>query len=265
MAEAAHAPGFVPGQAVVVRDAALLATYGRAFRKIGKSVVVVPLGTDVHAGHIALIRAAKSVLGAYVFVVFAGAEVPEVFAREAVDVVFYGDLKPGVRVDTGLDHLESADHIAAEVAYVLAAINATHATDAVLGEKDFEVLAATQRAVTELRMEVRLHAVPTVRMPDGLALSLRNAEVAEADREAALVLAAALTAGAHAGQRGGHTAAVEAARGVFTAAGVHPEYVEVRDYGFGVPEGDVDTRLLAAVNLGNSRLIDNVRLNSTGA
>ena len=114
-------------------------------------------------------------------------------------------------------------------------------------------------------MEVRLHAVPTVRMPDGLALSLRNTEVAEADREAALVLSAALTAGAHAGQRGGHTAAVEAARGVFAAAGVHPEYVEVRDYGFGVPEGDVDTRLLAAVNLGNSRLIDNVGLNSTGA
>ena len=130
MAEAVHAPGFVPGQAVVVRDAALLATYGRAFRKIGKSVVVVPLGTDVHAGHIALIRAAKSVLGAYVFVVFAGAEVPEVFAREAVDVVFYGDLKPGVRVDTGLDHLESADHIAAEVAYVLAAICLLYTSDA---------------------------------------------------------------------------------------------------------------------------------------
>ncbi len=265
MSQGVRTPGFVPGQAVVVRDAGLLATYGRAFRKIGKSVVVVPLGTDVHAGHIALIRAAKSVLGAYVFVVFAGAMVPEVFANEGVDVVFHGDLRPGVRVDTGLDHLESAEEVSREVAYIVAAINATHATDAVLGEKDFEVLAATQRAVTELRMEVRLHAVPTVRMPDGLAVSLRNAQVAEADREAALVLAAALTAGAHAGRNGGSAAAVEAARGVFEAAGVRPEYVEVRDFGFGVPEGDVDTRLLAAVKLGNSRLIDNVGLNSTGA
>ena len=39
---------FEPGRAVVVTDENLLATYGRAFRKIGKSVVVVPLGTGIH-------------------------------------------------------------------------------------------------------------------------------------------------------------------------------------------------------------------------
>ena len=50
---------FEPGQAVVVTDERMLATYGRAFRKIGKSVVVVPLGTDIHGGHVELIRAAK--------------------------------------------------------------------------------------------------------------------------------------------------------------------------------------------------------------
>ena len=72
---------FEPGQAVVVTDEALLATYGRAFRKIGKSVVVVPLGTDLHAGHVELIRAAKSLLGAYVVVTYSGAEVPDVDIR----------------------------------------------------------------------------------------------------------------------------------------------------------------------------------------
>ena len=83
---------FEPGQAVVVTEERMLATYGRAFRKIGKSVVVVPLGTDIHGGHVELIRAAKSLLGSYVVVTFSGKEVPEVFAREKVDVVFHGEL-----------------------------------------------------------------------------------------------------------------------------------------------------------------------------
>ena len=76
---------FEPGNAVVVRDEQLLATYGRAFRKIGKTIAVVPLGADVHAGHIELIRAAKSLLGAYVFVTYSGEEVPETFRNEGVD------------------------------------------------------------------------------------------------------------------------------------------------------------------------------------
>ena len=68
---------FTPGNAVVVTDPAQFATYGRAFRKTGKRVVLVPLGTGIHAGHIALIRAAKSLLGSIVMVTFGGEEVPE--------------------------------------------------------------------------------------------------------------------------------------------------------------------------------------------
>ena len=183
---------FEPGQAVVVTDEKLLATYGRAFRKIGKSVVVVPLGADIHGGHVELIRAAKSLLGSYVVVTFAGEEVPEVFAREKVDVVFHGALATSVRVDSGVEPLEDPQLTQAAVARILAAINSTHATDVVLGEKDFEVLVATQYAVSGLRMECKLHSVPTVRTPDGLALSNRNALVAVDKRDAALALSAAL-------------------------------------------------------------------------
>lgn len=248
---------FEPGKATVVTDEALLATYGRAFRKVGKSVVLVPLSTGVHAGHIELIRAAKSLLGAYVFVSFEGEEVPEVFAEEKVDVVFHGTLPTAARVSTGGKCLEDAEGAERGVAKHLALCNATHATDLVLGEKDFELLVATQLAVSALRMEVKLHSVPTVRMPDGLAVSLRNERVAPEHREAALALGAALTAGAHAAEHGAETV-LETARGVLAAAGVTPAYLELRDLAMRPAPATGDARLLAAVDLGEVRLIDNV-------
>lgn len=251
---------FEPGKAVVVTDAAHLAQYGRALRKVGKKIVVVPLSTGLHAGHIALIRAAKSMLGATVFVTYAGEEVPEEFAREGVDVVFHGALgTAGVQVRTGMDHLEDAGEVAAQVAQVIAAANATHATDVVLGEKDFELLVAVQLAVTALRMDVKLHSVPTVRTPDGLAISLRNARVPGEQREVALALSAALTAGAHAAEHG-EAVVLQTARGVLEAAGVEPAYLAVRDLAFRAAPETGDARLLGAVDLAGVRLADNVGL-----
>ena len=248
---------FEPGKAVVVTDAARLATYGRAFRKVGKSVVVVPLGEGIHAGHVQLIRAARSLLGSVVMVTYTGEEVPEVFASEQVDVVFHGHLSDGVTVAAEMDHLEDPVTVARAVAGVLAAVNATHATDLVLGEKDFETLVAVQKAVSALRMEVKLHSVPTVRTADGLAMSLRNAAVAPELREAALALPAALTAGAHVAERGAE-AVLDTTRGVLDAAGVQPAYLELRDLAFGPAPERGDARLLGAVDLGGVRLTDNV-------
>lgn len=241
----------------MVTDPARLATYGRAFRKVGKSVVVVPLGAGVHAGHVQLIRAARSLLGAVVMVTYAGEEVPDVFAREQVDVVYHGRLGEGVAVSTDLDHLEDPVETASRVGALIAAVNATHATDLVLGEKEFELLVALQRAVSALRVEVKLHSVPTVRTADGLAMSLRNAAVPPELREAALALPAALTAGAHAAERGGEVV-LETARGVLAAAGVEPAYLELRNLAFGPAPSEGDARLLGAVELGGVRLVDNV-------
>lgn len=250
---------FEPGQAVVVTDEQLLATYGRAFRKIGKSVVVVPLGEAIHGGHVELIRAAKSLLGSFVVVTYSGEKVPEVFADEKVDVVFHGALSTSVRVDSGVEPLEDPDTTQREVARILAAINATHATDAVLGEKDFEVLVATQYAVSGLRMECKLHSVPTVRTPDGLALSNRNARVAVDKRDAELALSAALTAGAHAAEHG-RAKVLATARGVLEAAGVEPAYLELRDLAMREAPEEGDARLLGAVDLSGVHLTDNVGL-----
>lgn len=250
---------FEPGQAVVVTDEKLLATYGRAFRKVGKSVVAVPLGDAIHGGHVELIRAAKSLLGSYVVVTYSGKDVPEVFAEEKVDVVFHGALATSVRVDSGVEPLENPEDTQREVASILATINATHATDVVLGEKDFEVLVATQYAVSGLRIECKLHSVPTVRTPDGLALSNRNVRVAVDKRDAALALSAALTAGAHAAEHG-KARVLEAARGVLEAAGVDPAYLELRDLAMREAPEEGDARLLGAVDLGGVHLTDNVGL-----
>ncbi|SDR69594.1 pantoate--beta-alanine ligase [Corynebacterium timonense] len=248
---------FEPGTAVEVTDPASLATYGRAFRKVGKSVVLVPLGAGLHAGHIQLIRAARSLLGSVVMVTYTGEDSPEVFAREQVDVVYRGRLDADACVSTPLHHLEDPTAIARGVARILAAAHACHATDVVLGEKDFELLVAVQRAVSALRMEVRLHSVPTVRTADGVAMSLRNADVPEQYREPALALPAALTAGAHVAERGA-TAVLEAARSVLDAAGVEPAYLELRSLSFGPAPEEGDARLLGAVDLGGVHLTDNV-------
>ena len=251
---------FEPGKATVVTDEALLATYGRAFRKIGKKIALVVINSDVTGAHVELIRADKSLLGAYTFVVFRGADVPEVFAREEVDVVFHGPLAAEVAVAPGLDHLEPAAEVAREVAAILAAINLCHATDLVMGEKDFELLVAVQRAVSALRMEVLLHSLPTVRHPDGLAISVRNGLLlSDAHREAALALSAALTAGAHAAEHGADVV-LETARGIFAAAGVEPVYLELRDLGFRPAPETGDVRLLAAIDVDGVHLIDNVGL-----
>lgn len=248
---------FEPGKAVVVTDAAQLATYGRAFRKTGKRVVLVPLGRGLHAGHIALIRAAKSLLGGVVMVTFCGDEVPEDFAREGVDVVFHGELDTPVRVVPQLDHLEDPTAVAESVTRAIAAINATHATDVVVGEKDFEELVALQQAVSGLRMEVQLHSLPTVRAGGGVAMSLRNAGVPEQDQDAALALSAALTAGAHAAEHGPDVV-LETARGVLEAAGIEPDYLALRSLSFSKAPAVGDARLLAAATFGGVRLIDNV-------
>ena len=248
---------FEPGKAVVVDDPAQLATYGRAFRKTGKRVVLVPLGTGLHAGHIALIRAAKSLLGGVVMVSYSGDEVPEDFAREGVDVVFHVDLPTDVRVVPQLDHLEDPALIARAVTRTIAVINATHATDVVVGEKDFEELVALRQAVSGLRMEVLLHSLPTVRAAGGVAMSLRNADVPEQFQDDALALSAALTAGAHAAERG-PDAVLETARSVLEAAGVTPDYLALRSLSFGDAPAVGDARLLAAARFGDVRLIDNV-------
>ncbi|AZA08455.1 pantoate--beta-alanine ligase [Corynebacterium pseudopelargi] len=240
---------FAFGQAKLF-DETEIAMLGRAFAKQGRPVALVPLGADIHAGHVALIRAAKRLNRGVVVVV---ADKPnEIFAAEGVDAVL---LSPELSTRTVLDIQGLEPDVAREVTRRIQLVNLVGPSDVFFGEKDFEALVRTQQALTDLRINVRVHSVPTVRMPDGVAVSLRNAQVAPEYRSQALALSAALLAGAHAAEDGPERV-LEAARGVLDAAGVSPEYVELRSLSMGQAPDEGDARLLIAADFGGVRLID---------
>ncbi|MGV3072788.1 pantoate--beta-alanine ligase [Corynebacterium phoceense] len=253
---------FELGAATVLDDESRVALVARAYKKLGKPIVLVPLGSGIHAGHVALVRAAKAIRGGIVIVAAEtlGVGDQELLAREGVDVVWvYAPDAPRTLV-LPVDHgLENTSELATSLTRVLRLINAVGATDVVAGEKDYEELLALNAALHDLHLGVRLQGVPTVRMPDGVAMSLRNAGVAEDAREQAEALSAALTAGAHAAEHGAE-AVLDVARSVLGAAGVEPEYLEVRGRDLGPAPEQGDARLLVAATLGGVRLIDNVGL-----
>lgn len=254
---------FQPGQATAysVEQIGVLA---RAMRRTGRPVVLVPLGSGLHAGHLALIRAAQRLPRAVVVVAYAGSD-PQLLIDAHVDAVLtysQDELWPrGLRtLVQPVDHyLEPVDAVAMQLTLELTLINIVGPSDVVVGEKDYEQMRALQAAVTDLHLPVKLHGVPTVRMPDGLAVSLRNTAVAEDAREQALALSAALTAGAHAAEHGAD-AVLDITRSVLRDAGITPDYLEVRGLDLGDAPEQGDARLLVSAVIGGVRLSDNVGL-----
>jgi pantoate--beta-alanine ligase len=134
---------------------------------------------------------------------------------------------------------------------------------AVFGQKDLQQLVLVRRMVRDLGLDVRIAAVPTVREPDGLALSSRNAYLSPAERAAAPGLFRALRAGERAVAEGERDPARVAAA-VRSALAASPalvvDYVAVRraDDLAEVPEIEGPTALAAAARVGRTRLIDNL-------
>jgi pantoate--beta-alanine ligase len=120
---------------------------------------------------------------------------------------------------------------------------------AYFGQKDAQQAAVIRRLVRDLNLELEIRVLPTVRDPDGLALSSRNTRLSPEERARALALPRALAAGAGAHARGGD--AVAATRAALN--GLHPDYVELVAL-------DGATVLAAAAKIGRTRLIDNVLL-----
>ncbi|WP_301195615.1 pantoate--beta-alanine ligase [Corynebacterium stationis] len=255
------------GQATVVTELDMISKVGSAFKKTGAPVVLVPLGHGVHAGHIALVRAAKAIRGAVVVVAVASEDEDDlnVLRKESVDVIWqYTEEKlwpkgQHLRLAAKHDGLEPADELSDALTRNLALIGALAPSDVVVGEKDYELLIALNQAIRDFHIQVRLQGVPTVRMPDGLALSLRNMDVEESLRDKASTLSAALTAGAHAAEAGAEQV-LEVVNTVLDAAGIEPEYVELRGLDLGPAPEIGDARLLVAANIGGVRLTDNVGL-----
>jgi pantoate--beta-alanine ligase len=135
---------------------------------------------------------------------------------------------------------------------------------AYFGQKDAQQVVVIRRLVRDLNLPVRVEVCPTVREPDGLAMSSRNALLDQREREQALALYAALHAIEDYAARGERRAArlLEAGHQRLVARGVHPEYLELVE-----PDTlerlewfDRTALLAVAANVGATRLIDNLIL-----
>jgi pantoate--beta-alanine ligase len=293
----------------------------RAWRGGGPVAVVMTMGA-LHAGHAALVRRAREEAGesgtvvVTVFVnplqfgpgedldryprtldadleVALGAGADVVFAP-AVEEVYPGG-EPRVRISAGLmgDGFEGVTrpgHFDGMLTVVAKLLHLTRPDLACFGEKDAQQLALIRRMVTDLNFPVRIVGVPTVREPDGLALSSRNRYLAPAERSTALALSRALFAGRDAVAAGaGPAGALEAAHAALEAsvkagagaasAGVgnanvsadpgNPapalrlDYLALIDPADFTPAGESHTGpavLAVAARVGTTRLIDNLPL-----
>ena len=258
-----------------------------ALRAVGRKVALVPTMGALHAGHLELLRRAKRlpniVVAASIFVnplQFGEGEDFDAYPRPleddllalmeaGIELAFIpkaGDLYAdgaAVTVHPGPlgDELEGAvrpGHFAGVLTVVAKLLNIVQPNFAFFGEKDYQQLVLIKRMVRDLNIDTHVIGVPTVRERDGLALSSRNVYLNEQQREDAVVLSAALTAGAYHG-RNGAEAVLEAARRTLAArAGVEVDYLELRGTDLGPAPLDGEARLLIAARVGSTRLIDNV-------
>ncbi len=277
----------------VVATSAELAAATAAARAAGASVGFQPTMGALHAGHRANFAAARRENDVVVGSIFVNplqfgptedlARYPRDLAgdlaaceAEGVDVVFTPDerevwpVRPAVRVCVGAmaDRLEGAlrpghlDGVATVVAKLLHLVGPARAY---FGEKDAQQLAVVRRMVADLGFPNQVVACPTVREPDGLATSSRNAYLSAAERRAAPVLYRALQTGRSAWLAGAREpAAVERAAGELLAQApeVEVQYVALVDPDSFEPvaEAAAGQVLAVAARLGATRLIDNLTL-----
>lgn len=289
--------GYTAGETTVHNTIAGISQVTRALRKTGRPVVLVPTMGALHQGHLELVAAAKTLPRAVVVVsIFVnplqfgegedfdayprtldadveklravGAEL--VFAPSANEMYpngFRTTVQPGPLAKE-LEGATRPGHFAGALTVVNKLLNITNCTDAVFGEKDYQQLCLMQQMVTDLNMPVQLHGVPIIREADGLAMSSRNRYLSEQQRDLAVTLSAALTAGAFVADRGA-AAVIETARGVLDSQPeVEVDYLELRDSALAPLSDEVlrgegsetEARLLVAAKVGTTRLIDNVGL-----
>ncbi len=275
----------------VVRETAVLRRILGGWRRAGAKVALVPTMGALHEGHLALVRHGREIAGRLVVSIFvnpaqfAPGEDFERYPRdEAGDLTRLEALGVDLAYLPDIGAMYAADHatwvvvegpargLCAEarpqffrgVATVVAKLfNRVQPDLAIFGEKDYQQLLVVRRMVRDLDMPVEIVGHPTVREPDGLAMSSRNAYLSPEERRVAPELHRVLRDTAEALADGRSAAPLlAAARARLLAAGFTAvDYLELRDAESLEPLEAVGTypaRLLAAARLGATRLIDNL-------
>jgi pantoate--beta-alanine ligase len=256
-------------------------------------VVLVPTMGALHAGHRALLRAARTLAGP------AGAVIVSIFvnplqfrpgedldryprtldddlamcAAEGVRVVFappaaemYPHGQPDVTVDPGpvgqvFEGQFRPGFFGGVLTVVLKLFHLTRPDVAVFGQKDAQQLALVRRLVADTDLDIAIESVPTARDADGLASSSRNRYLSPAERAVALTMPRALRAGAARAAEGAPAVLAAAQEILLAESALAVDYVAVVDPHTFAPAGPGHAGpavIIAAVTAGATRLIDNV-------
>lgn len=257
-----------------------------------RDVCLVPTMGNLHAGHLALVDAARSRAGLVAASIFVNplqfaphedfANYPRTLARDCelleaagCDLVFApsaAQMYPEPQTVTVVppaalaDVLEGAfrpNFFAGVATVVLKLFHLVQPCAAVFGKKDYQQLLVIEQMVRQLALPIDIMRGATVRDAGGLALSSRNTYLSPAQRTEATALHAALqTAAISARQPGADWTRIESeAVASLAARGWQPDYVAIRRRAdLGLPAADDALVILAAAKLGATRLIDNLEL-----
>jgi pantoate--beta-alanine ligase len=267
-------------------------------RRAGRRIGLVPTMGSFHEGHLSLMRQARkdcSIVVVSLFVnptQFGPGEDLDTYPRdeardaalaegEGVDLLFAPpvsevypegfDIVVRVRglsgVLCGAPDRRGPDHFDGVTTVVAKLFNMVAPDVAYFGQKDAQQTVVIGRMVRDLDIPVRIEVCPTVREPDGLAMSSRNAYLSGEERRRALALHHALEAADAVVARGEReaSAVLAAARAEFDGWHVEPEYLELRSATDLAPVEQVNgsTVLAVAARVGRTRLIDNKVLGET--
>jgi pantoate--beta-alanine ligase len=282
--------GGVAGHPVIVRNvAALRAAVGR-FRAKGERVALIPTMGALHEGHLALVRAGAERAQRTIVSIFVNPtqfgpneDVDRYPRTEVADIEKLRDIgtdiaflpsasemyPPGFSTSISVGDIAGGlcgpfrpGHFVGVATVVTKLLMQALPDLALFGEKDFQQLQVIRRVQRDLGIPIEIIGVPTVREPDGLAMSSRNVYLAPAERSTAAVLYRVLTAIASRVAAGDPAGLLVAeGRRALEEAGFGPvQYLEVADEETLNPV-ELPTRparVLAAAFLGRTRLIDNV-------
>jgi pantoate--beta-alanine ligase len=278
----------------IIRSVAEMQLAVDAVKRSGRRIALVPTMGALHEGHAGLIRKARDRGAAVVVSIYVNptqfgptedfARYPRDFdkdctlcIRESVDVVFAptdAEMYPGnpstawveeTTLTVRLEGERRPGHFRGVCTVVAKLFNIVQPDTAVFGMKDFQQLKVIERMVRDLSYPLAIVAVPTVRDPDGLALSSRNQYLAPDERAQASVLWKALTVAQDAflnGERNAHRLQSAMLRTIQFAPAARVDYVEIVDAATFAAVSEVKSGNVAllAVHIGKTRLIDNLVL-----
>ena len=261
------------------------------YRAEGQRVALVPTMGALHAGHMALLEAARRTGTRVVSSIIvnprqfgAGEDLSRYPRREAGDARMLSEggcdllwmpsveemypvgFSTTVSVSGVSDHFDGASrpgHFDGVATVVAKLFNQVAPDRAYFGEKDFQQLAVVRRMVADLDLPVEIVGVPTQREDDGLARSSRNIYLDDDERARAVALPRALGVAARAIERREDVhAALADARATLAGAGFSVDYVALADAETLAPDPAAERprRLLAAARMGTTRLIDNIAI-----